>query len=151
MPLYAASLALIPDGPAKTNGIAVGQQAAAGILSFRANDGRDAVAAVTYPAVAPGVWIAYTAGLPSRAGAVRSGTCGRLSLNSPSTVQGRRAARSVERRLGLATYNETKSLGAATGSTRTPEQTDLARIHGSDQPMLLWNRIWRGISVSQRT
>jgi hypothetical protein len=45
-------------------------------------------------------------------------------------------------------YNETKSLGAASGSTRTPEQTDLARFV-SDQPMLQWNRAWRGISVSQ--
>jgi hypothetical protein len=53
---YAASLAPIPDGPAKTNGISVGQQAAAGILLFRANDGRDAV--VPYvPGSGPGVWI----------------------------------------------------------------------------------------------
>src|SRR5712691_11917706 len=40
--LYAASLATIPDGPAKTNGISVGQQTAAGILALRANDGRNA-------------------------------------------------------------------------------------------------------------
>ena len=46
-------------------------------------------------------------------------------------------------------YNETKSLGVATGSTRTPEQTDLARFV-SDQPMLQWNRAWRGISVAQQ-
>src|SRR5262252_5664178 len=53
---YAASLAGIPDGPAKTNGISVGQQAAAGILLFRANDGRDAI--VPYmPGNGPGVWI----------------------------------------------------------------------------------------------
>src|SRR6266498_2086466 len=43
---YAASLAAIPDdGTAKINGISVGQQAAAGILLFRADDGRDAVVA----------------------------------------------------------------------------------------------------------
>ena len=64
---YAASLALIPDGPAKTNGISVGQQAAAGILLFRANDGRDAV--VPYvPGSGPGRLDPYTAGLSSRAG-----------------------------------------------------------------------------------
>jgi hypothetical protein len=32
-------------------------------------------------------------------------------------------------------YNEVKSLGAATGSTRTPEQTDIGRFW-SDQPAM---------------
>ncbi len=53
---YAASLATIPDGPAKTNGVSVGQQTAAGILALRANDGRDAVVPYT-PGSGPGVWI----------------------------------------------------------------------------------------------
>ena len=52
---YTTSLAAIPDGPAKTNGISVGQQVAAGILSFRADDGRDAVVPYT-PGGGPGVW-----------------------------------------------------------------------------------------------
>jgi hypothetical protein len=43
-------------------------------------------------------------------------------------------------------YNEVKSLGAATGSTRTPEQTDIGRFW-SDQPILQWNRAWRNISI----
>src|SRR3989442_5513922 len=36
---YAASLATIIDGPAKTNGISVGQQTASGILALRAKNG----------------------------------------------------------------------------------------------------------------
>ena len=40
--LYASSLASVPDGPAEANGVDVGQQAAAGILALRANDGRNA-------------------------------------------------------------------------------------------------------------
>jgi hypothetical protein len=36
---YASSLAGIPDGPAKTSGIAVGRTAGAAILNLRANDG----------------------------------------------------------------------------------------------------------------
>ena len=40
---YSASLATIPDGPAKANGISVGQQANSGILALRANGGRNAV------------------------------------------------------------------------------------------------------------
>ena len=95
---YAASLALIPDGPAKTNGISVGQQAAAGILLFRANDGRDAV--VPYVTRQwPRRVDPDTAGLPSRAGPggrVRAA----VYAEQPVPVQGRGATRSVERHLG---------------------------------------------------
>ena len=37
---YTAYLAAVPDGTAKANGIAVGQQAADAVLALRANDGR---------------------------------------------------------------------------------------------------------------
>src|SRR6266508_2969435 len=39
-PLYEASLATVPDGPAKAGGIAVGEGAAAAMLIARQNDGR---------------------------------------------------------------------------------------------------------------
>jgi hypothetical protein len=38
--LYATSLAGIPDGQAKTDGISVGQAAAMGVIAIRSNDGR---------------------------------------------------------------------------------------------------------------
>jgi hypothetical protein len=44
-------------------------------------------------------------------------------------------------------YNEVKTLGGATGSTRTPEQTDIARFW-SENPFVQWNRTWRGISIN---
>jgi hypothetical protein len=40
--LYATSLAGIPDGQAKTDGISVGQASALGIIAIRSNDGRNA-------------------------------------------------------------------------------------------------------------
>jgi len=40
---YAAALAAIPDGPAKEQGILIGQAAAAAILALRNADGADAV------------------------------------------------------------------------------------------------------------
>ena len=53
---YAASLAALPDGSAKANGIVVGQQAASAILSKRAEDGRDASVIYT-PGSGPGTWV----------------------------------------------------------------------------------------------
>ena len=52
---YASSLAQIPDGKAKTNGIAFGIRAADNLIALRANDGRDAPIFFTQPP-APGVW-----------------------------------------------------------------------------------------------
>src|SRR5262249_30991430 len=64
---YAASLALIPDGPAKTNGIVVGQDTAAGILALRINDRRTASVPYT-PGSGPGVWMLTPPGfLPAAA------------------------------------------------------------------------------------
>jgi hypothetical protein len=52
---YAASLAQIPDGTAKTRGIAFGIRAADSLIRLRANDGRNAPILFTQPP-APGVW-----------------------------------------------------------------------------------------------
>ncbi|MCA1603587.1 MAG: vanadium-dependent haloperoxidase, partial [Acidobacteria bacterium] len=142
---YAASLAAIPDGPAKTNGISVGQQAAAGILSFRANDGRDLVVPYT-PGVGPGVWNPTPPGfVPAQAPEVAH--VQPFTLKSPSQFRAEPPP-DLSSETWVRDYDETKSLGRATDSTRTPEQTDLARFI-SDQPVLQWNRAWRGISVAK--
>src|SRR5262245_59669495 len=52
---YAASLAQIPDGQAKTRGIAFGTRAADNLIALRANDGRNASILFTQPPE-PGVW-----------------------------------------------------------------------------------------------
>ena len=142
---YAASLAAIPDGTAKINGISVGQQAAAGILLFRADDGRDAVVAYV-PGSGPGVWNPTPPGfLPAQAPEVAH--VRPFTLRSPSQFRAEPLLDLSSRRW-VRDYNETKNLGGATGSTRTPEQTDLARFV-SDQPILQWNRAWRSISAAQ--
>jgi hypothetical protein len=53
--LYTASLAAIPNGPAKDAGIASGEDAAAAMLLLRANDGWNAVVPYT-PGTDPGDW-----------------------------------------------------------------------------------------------
>jgi len=143
---YAASLAAIPDdGTAKINGISVGQQAAAGILLFRADDGRDAVVAYV-PGSGRGVWNPTPPGfLPAQAPEVAH--VRPFTLSSPSQFRAEPPP-DLSSETWVRDYNETKSLGRATGSTRTPEQTDLGRFV-SDQPMLQWNRAWRGISAAQ--
>src|SRR5262249_29269563 len=53
---YRAALAVIADGPAKTEGIAIGEKAAAAILALRAADGADTIE--TYrPYTTAGVYV----------------------------------------------------------------------------------------------
>ena len=54
--LYAAALAAIPDGDAKTEGVAAGAAAAAAMLHARADDGRFAPAVLWPDGTVPGEW-----------------------------------------------------------------------------------------------
>jgi hypothetical protein len=142
--LYASSLAAIPDGPAKANGIDAGLQAAAGILALRANDGRNAGTTIVEPPEAPGVWIrtppAFAAPQAPWTAAIMPWTLKRSDQFRPEEPP------ALDSRAWVRDYNEVKALGPETDSTRTAEQTDIGRFWG-DQPMLQWNRAWRGISV----
>jgi hypothetical protein len=53
---YLRGLAVVPDGAAKAAGVAIGQQAAAGIIALRHGDGLDADIGFTVPPPAPSVW-----------------------------------------------------------------------------------------------
>jgi len=142
---YAASLSMIPDGPAKANGIAVGQQTAAGILALRANDGRDATVAYA-PGSGPGVWQPTPpAFLP--AAAPEAAHVQPFGLISPSQFRAEPPPL-LTSDTWARDYNEVKSLGVANGSSRTPEQTDIGRFW-ADQPILQWNRAWRNIAITQ--
>jgi len=143
---YAASMNTITNGPAKRNGRAVGQQTAAGILALRAGDGRDAT--VTYsPGSGPGVWVPTPPGFLAAA-APEAARVQPFALNSPSQFRAEPPPL-LTGDTWARDYNEVKNLGPATGSTRTPEQTDIGRFW-SDQPILQWNRAWRNIAVTQR-
>jgi hypothetical protein len=140
---YAASLAMIPDGEAKTNGIAVGQETAAGILAFRVNDRRTAMVPYT-PGSGPGVWVPTPPGfLPAAAPQVAIVVPWTLAhpaqfrAPGPPDLTSKRWAQD---------YNEVKALGRATGSTRTAEQTDIG-LFWTDSPQQA-HRAWRGIAVA---
>jgi hypothetical protein len=142
---YAVSLSTLDDGPPKINGIAVGQQTAAGILSLRSNDGRDATVAYS-PGSGPGVWVPTPPGFLAAA-APEAAHVQPFALTSPSQFRAEPPPL-LTSDTWTRDYNEVKNLGAATGSTRTPEQTDIGRFW-SDQPILQWNRAWRNISITQ--
>lgn len=136
---YAAArteqLALIPDGAAKTKGLATGATVAAAVLALRAGDGSTAIQpytptgevghwAPTGPAFAPFAgtqWGAVTPWLMDSGDAFRP-------VPPPALDSAEYAA----------SFNEVKELGSATSATRTADQTAAAQFWATSpgNPML---------------
>jgi PAP2 superfamily len=141
---YSAYLAAIPDGQSKTNGIAVGQQAAQAILTLRANDGRGCtttLADLGLPARGPGVWQPNPAIPPSTTAPPVLGLClpgmRPLALDSASQFRpdGPNALTSQEYADDL---NQVEQLGSVNSTTRTPAQTAQA-LFWTDHDIRMWN------------
>lgn len=141
---YASSLAGVPDGLAKSNGILVGQAAAATILSVRHNDGSTAVVPYT-PGSGPGVWVPTP---PAFLPAVLPGW-GNVTPFTLNSGEQFRPDPPDYFNLGseeyARDYNEVKSIGEVNSTIRTPEQSEIARFWYEGSPAG-WNRIARVVS-----
>jgi PAP2 superfamily len=140
--LHAAILAAIPDGLHKIAGIVWGEFVANQILAARANDGSNAI--VPPPGGSgPGVWIptppAFLPYLLPQWGFVVPFAMSTSSQFRPAGPP------SLDSQQYAADYNEVKELGAAVGSTRTEEQTEIALFWadgaGTETPPGHWNSI----------
>jgi hypothetical protein len=157
-PLQTASLDvtyhayLTAHGLAETDpGVAVGAQAAAGIIALRANDG-------SFPTNPPpftggtalGEWRPTPSYLPGPPPALSPALAPWLATVTPFTLKSPSQFRPVAppaltRQRSVPAYNEVKALGAADpNSTRTTEQTDLAKFWNSNF-LVLWNQALRDI------
>ena len=148
---YASSLALIPAGSAKTQGISVGMTAANSILTLRANDGWDkqVVLDTSYPqGTAPGEFRFLPdtdfAFLPAW------GTLPPFALFRSNQYRPGPPYR-VDSKKYAEDFNEIKRLGGdgmTTPSERTPEQTLIALFWLESSP-LGWNRIARFLAAAR--
>jgi hypothetical protein len=120
---YAASSAQIPDGKAKTRGIAFGTRAADHLIRLRANDGRNAPIEFTQPP-APGVWRPTPPGnLPMSAPWL--GFVTPLLVRSP-TQFGPPPPPALTSARYTRDFNEVKAFGSATSAVRAAAQTATA-------------------------
>jgi hypothetical protein len=148
---YVAALAAIPDGAAKTNGVAVGQAAAAAIVALRADDGSDApLVDFDYPqGTEPGQW-RFTPDFPLQlAFAPNWGKVIPFVLMRSSQFRPRAPYHLASEKYA-ADYNEIKRLGGdeiTTPSARTADQTEIGLFWIESSP-LAWNRLARSLSVN---
>ncbi len=134
---YAASLAPLPAGPRRTEGVQVGRLVADQILRRRAGDGSSAAPVgfqpgsapgdyqLTPPAFAPPVFTHWPAVKPFVLGKPAQFRPPPPALTSPKYA---------------AALDEVKALGAAQGSTRTADQTQIG-LFWNPPIWATWNRI----------
>ena len=136
----ATSLGRIPDGAAKTDGIAVGEKVGSEMVGVRANDG--ATAPNTYrPVTAPGVYVVTTLPVSSHWGRVTPWVLERGSQFRPGPPP---ALTSPE---WTRDCNEVKELGGAKSSARGAEQTEIARFWTVVGPAS-WGPVLRGAAAA---
>lgn len=145
-----SSLASIPDGPAETNGVALGQQVANQMLALRANDGSNAT--VNYSnGTEPGDWQRTPPALaapllPHWGGVTTFGikSASQFPVGGPPPLASSAYA---------AALNEVKEIGSLTSSTRTTDQTNIAKFWangaGTATPPGHLNMLAQTVSIAQ--
>ena len=139
---YAESLGRIQDGPAKRDGITLGEQVAAVVQADRAADATNAPD--TYrPITSPGVWVPTQPPLfPQYAQAKPWGikSADQFRPGPPPALTSALYARD---------YNETKDFGGSKTTKRTQQQTDAVRFWTQTNFGPSWNDTARQLSVAK--
>jgi hypothetical protein len=143
---YQAALVPIPDGPAKAGGIATGEAAGAALLAARAGDGRFGPFRFTESTL-PGAWRLVPPATVTDPGAWLKDVAP-FVLRDPDRFRGR-APHRLSSRAYAADFNEVKTMGRATGSTRTPEQTAAAEYWGTTNATATMASIIRSVASGQ--
>jgi PAP2 superfamily len=150
----ANSLALIPDGQAKNDGIATGDAAASAMIALRANDGSSpAQFKIPGPAV-PGDYQA-TPSCPIMNG-IRVGTffqwqnitpfgipsVSEFLLDPPPALDSNQYAK---------TYNEVKTVGSASANSteRPPDRADVVLYYAASTPTQVFNQAARQVVAQE--
>lgn len=129
---YDSYVAAIPSGDARTKGLALGAEVAAGIVALRGNDGR-AVALVPYVAgTGPGQFRGVNP-VNRFAPFIKPFALTSLDQFRPA------APPALDSAVYAASYNESKDFGGAVSTMRTAAQLEAARFH-TEPPGPLWTR-----------
>ncbi|MBV8147098.1 MAG: vanadium-dependent haloperoxidase [Gammaproteobacteria bacterium] len=145
---YATSLARIPDGSAKQDGIKVGEAAAAALITLRSGDGSGPPEFYTSTSTAPGSW-QPTPSCPAAGGIllqwreVRPFAIERADQfrsAPPPALSSQRYARG---------YNEVMRVGSIDSAFRPQDRADVARFYAKTAPVPVWNSTAAQVAVEQ--
>lgn len=147
---YDAYIAGIPDGQAKTDGIAVGEATAQAVLAARLKDNFYNTATYSNPAANPGVWQSTMTATPYATAGANDYA---MALTMPLTAVSPDARRiKAPPRLTSGKYSrdfeETKAYGSLTSTNRTPAMTNVVQFW-TESGFTLWSRNVRDIVAAR--
>ena len=121
---YDSYVAAIAAGDAKTKGLALGSEVAAGIVALRANDGRAVTFAPYVSSTAPGKFRSANATPVNRyVPFIRTFSLTRADQFRPAGPP------ALDSAAYAAAINESRALGGTSSSARSAEQFEIARFH----------------------
>jgi hypothetical protein len=139
---YAASLKMIPEGPARAEGIALGEQVAAAIIADRANDGTNAPD--TYrPHAAAGAYVPTASPLFAQYAHARPWLIPKADHFRPGPPP------AVSSAAYTRDYNEVKEIGGVKSTTRTADQTDAVTFWRNANFGPAWQRMARELATAK--
>lgn len=144
----ATSLASIPDGPAKRDGIAVGMASAAALIQLRSNDGSAPPQFFVPLSLDPGEW-QTTPSCPAAGGILLQWPDVR-PFAIKSTDQFRSAP---QPQLGSPQYasdfDEVMRVGSVDSQFRPQDRTDVALFYAATPPVVVWNSAAAQVAVER--
>jgi len=137
---HASAIAALPDGTAKSLGMGIGQEVAAGMVALRANDGRETPLPAYVPGSAPGDFRGLN---PVNRN---------LPLIRPFATLSHQQFRvappyALNSSAYAADLNEVKLMGSAGSAKRSAAQTETARFH-TEFPDAFWPRNLRQFAMA---
>jgi PAP2 superfamily len=145
---YAGELAQVPNGPAKDKGIRVGEDIAGDLLAIRANDGSNVLAPPFVPGMNPGDYRPTPPNFPTPVftnwGQVTPFVLDRGDQFRPAPPP------ALTSDAYAAAINEVQSLGSASSTTRSADQTEIGRFW--NPPIQnFWNQIAGSVAAAQHS
>jgi membrane-associated phospholipid phosphatase len=148
---YASELAKVAGGPAKDQGVKIGEQIATDLLAIRANDGSNITPPPFVPGAAPGDFNPKLSQPPNFPTPVFT-TWGQVTpfvLDSGNQFRPTPPP-ALTSPAYAAAINEVQSLGSATSTTRTSEQTQIGKFW--NPPIQnFWNQIAAEVATAHHT
>src|SRR5580692_8122478 len=158
----ASSLASLPDGQAKTDGIATGEAAALAMIALRANDGSSPPQFKKPGPAVPGEWQA-TPSCPIVNG-IAVGTFFQWQNMTPFGIPSARAflldpPPALDSNQYAKAYNEVKAVGSIGSTERPQDRSNVALFYAASSPTQVFNQAvqqvaheqWRSLSDNART
>jgi hypothetical protein len=139
---YAETTKAIPDGAAKSEGVAIGERCATAVLADRASDGTS-VPDTYRPLTTPGVWIPTTPPLFAEYARAKPWVLKSADQVRPGPPPDLKSA------LYARNYNETKEMGGAKSSKRTAEQTEAVKFWAQYNFNPTWQEVTRQLSAAK--